>query len=565
MSARLPVVLMWHMHQPQYKDALTGQYTLPWTYLHAIKDYTDMAAHLEANPAARAVVNFTPVLLEQVEEIARRIAEHLKLGTALPDPVLALLGPEAVPTDPAQRLSLLRACLRAQRQHLIERFGPYLELASLAETLGTPERIGYASDQFIHDLAVWYHLAWLGETVRRTNPLVAALTDRGRDFTPGQRRDLLSLIGELMGQVVPRYRALAERGTVELSVTPYGHPIIPLMIDFKSAREALPTLPLPQHAAYPGGAARAAWHIEEAVRVFTRAFGSAPAGCWPAEGAVSTATLEMLASVGHFRWAASSSGVLRGSLALADAQVAADPAAYNRPYRIPGTDMDCFFRDDSLSDLIGFTYATWHGDDAVGNFVSDLAALAQHYADGSGHAVLVALDGENAWEHYPFNGYYFLKALYAQLASHPQLELMTLSQCLGRGFRPAPLSRVLAGSWVNGTLATWMGDAAKNRAWDLLCDAKEAYDRVMQNMTDAALRAQAGRQLALCESSDWFWWFGDYNPADAVAQFDQLFRRQLVTLYRRLNLTPPAELALPISTGSGTPEHGGVMRRASAG
>jgi len=565
MSARLPVVLMWHMHQPQYKDALTGQYTLPWTYLHAIKDYTDMAAHLEANPAARAVVNFTPVLLEQVEEIARRIAEHLKLGTALPDPVLALLGPEAVPTDPAQRLSLLRACLRAQRQHLIERFGPYLELASLAETLGTPERIGYASDQFIHDLAVWYHLAWLGETVRRTNPLVAALTDRGRDFTPGQRRDLLSLIGELMGQVVPRYRALAERGTVELSVTPYGHPIIPLMIDFKSAREALPTLPLPQHAAYPGGAARAAWQIEEAVRVFTRAFGSAPAGCWPAEGAVSTATLEMLASVGHFRWAASSSGVLRGSLALADAQVAADPAAYNRPYRIPGTDMDCFFRDDSLSDLIGFTYATWHGDDAVGNFVSDLAALAQHYADGSGHAVLVALDGENAWEHYPFNGYYFLKALYAQLASHPQLELMTLSQCLGRGFRPAPLSRVLAGSWVNGTLATWMGDAAKNRAWDLLCDAKEAYDRVMQNMTDAALRAQAGRQLALCESSDWFWWFGDYNPADAVAQFDQLFRRQLVTLYRRLNLTPPAELALPISTGSGTPEHGGVMRRASAG
>ena len=143
---------------------------LPWTYLHAIKDYTDMAAHLEANPAARAVVNFTPVLIEQIEEIARRIGEHLKQGTPLPDPVLALLGPEAVPADPAQRLSLLRACLRAQRQHLIERFGPYLELATIAETSGTPERIAYASDQFIHDLAVWYHLAWLGETVRRTEP-----------------------------------------------------------------------------------------------------------------------------------------------------------------------------------------------------------------------------------------------------------------------------------------------------------------------------------------------------------------------------------------------------------
>src|SRR5262249_33649646 len=194
--------------QPQYRDALTGQYVLPWTYLHAIKDYTDMAAHLEAQPSARAVVNFTPVLIEQLEELARRIAEHLATGTALPDPVLSLLGPEAVPVDPAQRLALLRACLRGHRQHMIERFGPFLELATIAETLGTTERIAYASDQFIHALAVWYHLAWLGETVRRAHPLVAQLTARGREFTAGQRRDLLSLLGELIGQVIPRYRAL---------------------------------------------------------------------------------------------------------------------------------------------------------------------------------------------------------------------------------------------------------------------------------------------------------------------------------------------------------------------
>ena len=560
---RLPVILLWHMHQPQYRDALTGQYTLPWTYLHAIKDYTDMAAHLESNPAARAVVNFTPLLIEQLEEIARRIAEHLKAGTPLPDPVLALLGPEAVPSAPAERLALLRACLRGHRQHMIERFGPYLELATIAETLGTPERIAYASDQFIQDLAVWHHLAWLGETVRRSDPLVARLTARGREFTPGQRRDLLTLIGELVAQVVPRYRALAAGGRIELSVTPYGHPIIPLLLDFESARDAVPGMPLPKHAAYAGGAARARWHIEEAVRVHTRAFGSPPAGCWPAEGAISAATLELLGATGGFRWAASSSAVLRGSLALTDPQAAADPLAYNRPYRLAGTGLSCFFRDDSLSDLIGFTYATWHGDDAAHNLVNELSALAQRYDGSSNHALLIALDGENAWEHYPFNGYYFLRALYALLADHPRFELTTLSECLARGIQPAPLPRVLAGSWVHGTLATWMGDAAKNRAWDLLCDAKDAYDRVMLNMTDPAQRAQCGRQLALCESSDWFWWFGDYNPAEAVMQFDRLYRRQLVTLYRRLNLAPPGELALPISAGGGMAEHGGVMRRAS--
>jgi alpha-amylase/alpha-mannosidase (GH57 family) len=562
---RLPVILLWHMHQPQYRDALTGQYALPWTYLHAVKDYTDMAAHLEANPAARAVVNFTPLLIEQLEEIAARVAGHLEHGTPLPDPMLALLGPDPVPTEPGERLGLLRGCLRAQRKQMIERFGPYLELATIAETLGTPERIAYASDQFIHDLAVWYHLAWLGETVRRTDPLVARLTERGRDFSAAQRRELLSLIGTLVGQVLPRYRKLAEGSQCELSVTPYGHPIIPLLLDFRCARDAVPATPLPTHAVYPGGAERAAWHIEEALRVFGRVFGHRPAGCWPAEGAISSGTLELLARAG-FRWAASSAAVLRGSLELTDRQAAQDPLAYSRPYRIQGTAIDCFFRDDMLSDLIGFTYATWHGDDAVANLVNELTQLASRYSQAGGnHAVLIALDGENAWEHYPFNGFYFLRALYERLARHPQLELTTLSDCLSRGIQPVPLPRLMAGSWVHGTLATWMGDASKNRAWDLLCDAKEAYDRAIRELDDRERRAAACHQLALCESSDWFWWFGDYNPADAVSQFDRLYRRQLLVLYRQLNLAPPAELALPISEGHGAPEHGGVMRRATAG
>src|SRR3979490_2829987 len=293
------------MHQPQYKDALTGQYALPWTYLHAIKDYTDMAAHLEGNPAARAVVNFTPLLIEQLEEIARRVAEHLENGSPPPAPALALLGPCPAPSpaEPAGRLGLLHTCLRAQRKQMIERFGPYLELATIAETLATQERIAYASNQLIHDLAVWYHLAWLGETVRRADPVATALTTQGRGFTEAQRRQLLTLVAEQVSAVVPRYRRLAERGQCELSVTPYGHPIIPLLLDFQTAREAVPAMPLPQHASYAGGAERAMWHVEEGMRVFMRAFGVRPAGCWPSEGAISRGTLELLARSG-FKWGA---------------------------------------------------------------------------------------------------------------------------------------------------------------------------------------------------------------------------------------------------------------------
>ena len=369
-----------------------------------------------------------------------------------------------------------------------------------------------------------------------------------------------------MGSVIPRFRRLREQGRCELSVTPYSHPILPLLLDFQAAREATPDAPLPEHPRYPGGSERAAWQLAEAVRVFTRCFGVAPVGCWPSEGAVSSAALALIEASG-FRWAASSGNVLRASLAASGA-APSDPDALYRPYQLPGARLQCFFRDDRLSDLIGFTYATWHGDDAASNLVHELEQLAQE--GRSARAVLIALDGENAWEYYPFNGYYFLSSLYKALSNHPALELTTLSECIARGLETHPLERVVAGSWVHGTLGTWMGDPAKNAAWDLLCDAKIAFDQALggqmppQEAREAAVRVATERQLALCESSDWFWWFGDYNPPEAVRQFDELYRRQLGNLYRLLDRSVPERLSRPVATGSGTMEHGGVMRRAFA-
>jgi alpha-amylase/alpha-mannosidase (GH57 family) len=550
------------MHQPQYRDALTGQDVLPWTYLHAIKDYTDMAAHLEENPAARAVVNFTPVLLDQLDELSRRVRQHLLEGAPLQDPILGLLGPDPVPADPAVRLGLLKSCMRAHRQNLIERFAPFLALVTHAEQCATLERIGWASDALIHDLAVWFHLAWMGETVRRTDPRVAALSSQSCGFTLSQRRELLELIGELLAGIIPRYRRLQQSGQCELSVTPYSHPILPLLFDFKAARDSEPDAPLPRHQSYPGGATRAQWHVAESIRRYEEYFGVRPRGCWPAEGAINEPTLRLLDAHG-FKWAASGATVLRASLGVSNLDPNATQA-YNRAYQLPGTTLNCFFREEGLSDLIGFTYSSWHGDDAANNLVHDLVQMAQGKNTAAPtHAVLIALDGENAWEYYPFNGYWFLKAMYAGLAAHPQLELMTLSQCLERGIQPVPLQRVQAGSWVHGTLATWIGDAAKNLAWDLLCDAKVVFDEVLAaGALDAATRTAVTHQLALCESSDWFWWLGDYNPAEAVSQFDQLYRRQLQNLYQLLGRAAPDALSRPLSVGSGTMDNGGVMRRA---
>ena len=562
-SGRFPVVLLWHMHQPQYRDALSGVSILPWTYLHAIKDYVDMAAHLEANPGARAVVNFTPVLIEQLEDLSRRVQQHLLHGADLPDPVLASLGPAGLPADPAGRLGLLQALLRANRVNLIERYPDYRRLADLAAALGTPETIGYANDQYLRDLAVWFHVAWLGETVKREDARVARLIGRGRAFEPEDCRNLLELIGELLGGVLPRYRRLMERGQVELSASPYGHPILPLLIDFRSARESSPDAPLPREPAYPGGADRAGWHLEESGAVFTRVFGSPAQGCWPSEGAISAPALALIEQHG-VRWAATSESVLRGCLEERGELVAAtEESPVTRLYRQPGHELTLLFRHDELSDLIGFTYSKWHGDDAVRHFVEQLEHLARREnADGT-RLVLIALDGENAWEYYPFNGFYFLQGLYRALADHPLLELTTPSEFLKRTPAASALPRVVAGSWVHGTLSTWIGDPDKNRGWDLLVEAKQACDRVLAAGTvTPEHRRQIEHQLALCESSDWFWWFGDYNPYEAVRDFDALFRHQLTCLYQLLLLPVPANLSQTISVGRGIPEAGGVMRRA---
>src|SRR5690606_37894659 len=258
-------------------------------------------------------------------------------------------------------------------------------------------------------------------------------------------------------------------------------------------------------------------------------------------------------------WTASSEAVLANSLrALGRAAEGKGQFLY-RPYETHG--LMLLFRDDRLSDLIGFEYANWHGKDASSHFIGQLEAIAREASSAEPPLVGVMLDGENAWEYYPYNGFFFLQDLYAALESHASIRTRLPSQCLER--KREPLPHIVAGSWVYGNLSTWIGSPDKNRAWDLLCAAKRSFDLVSgSGRLSADELAQAERQLAVCEASDWFWWFGDYNPPHAVARFDRLFRRNLTALYLRLKLDPPAELAHPISHGSGDPEAGGTMRRA---
>ena len=560
---RLQVVFCWHMHQPYYKGPEESDYLLPWVYLHGLKDYADMVAHLEHAPDAKVVVNFAPVLLEQIDDYSDQIEAWLKRGKLIRDPLLAALAGPGLPVDVHSRRELISACLRANEQRLIGRFKHFSELADLAKhALDNEAMIGYLNDQCLVDLLVWYHLAWVGECMRLNDIRVRSLQAKGHGFNSDDRRRMMEMIWEVLNGLPGRYAELAEKGQVELSVTPYAHPIIPLMIDIDAAKEALPSIHMPELEHYPGGESRARWHVRKGLEVFEKHFGFRPKGCWPSEGGVSEATLKMLEEEG-FDWAATGQQVLSNSLMAGGGDSPLPDNWVHSAYHVQEGHLNMFFRDDGLSDLIGFTYGEWHADDAVGDLVNHLVNIADACEGNSDAVVSIIMDGENAWEYYPYNGSYFLSAMYERLSNHPRLRLTTFSEVLQRQKALSPrLSKLVAGSWVYGTFTTWIGDKDKNRAWDMLGEAKKIYDNALanKNFTEEQLR-ELEKQLAICEGSDWFWWFGDYNPGATVSDFEQLFRSQLSHLFELLDEPKPDYLSKVFAVGSGSPTQGGVMKK----
>ncbi|SKA75772.1 Alpha-amylase/alpha-mannosidase, GH57 family [Thiothrix eikelboomii] len=568
---KLNVVLCWHMHQPWYRNGLEGEYRLPWVYLHAIKDYSDMAMHLERHPEMRAVVNFAPVLLEQLDDYAQQLQALLQTGRPTKDPLLNLLaGITAIPADEAGRSIILQDCQRAHAPRMIQ---PWTAFQSLLDMVGAAEAAGakhpkykhpllYLGDQYFLDVITWYHLAWLGQSLRQ-QAAVQALITKAQLFNQLDRYQLLEVIANCLSELIPRYRALAERDQVELSMTPYMHPIIPLLQDFSNMKCALPSSPSPQAEFYPEGRERARWHMQRGLECFEKYFGRRPQGVWLSEGGISASAVALLDEFG-IRWTASGEGVWRNSSHLSGYYGEAIDSKRDlfKPHRLPDSEVRMHFRDDGLSDLIGFKYSNWNANDAVKDFIQHLENTAQFLdTEASQHTLAIILDGENAWEYYPNNAVDFLDQLYAELNQSALLK----TACFADLYDSVPskdLAKLCAGSWVYGSFSTWIGSEDKNRGWDYLVAAKHAYDQaITAKRLSSEQEYQATQQLAICEGSDWFWWFGDYNPSESVRDFERLFRLQLKQLYHLLSLEPPTHLDIPLSQGGQGADNAGTMRR----
>lgn len=518
MSNHLNVAFIWHMHQPWYQDPATGTLTLPWVRLHAAKDYVDMVALVEEFPAVHQTFNLSPCLLEQVAWY----------GQGHRDAWESLAGQPADSLNETDAAVLARQCTFAHPQRMVLPHPPY---ALLVDKVRRGQRLRAGE---LRDLTVWFHLVWTDPRWRRTDPVLTALVEKGRAFTESEKADVLARHRALLDRMVPAYRAAQDLGHVELTASPYAHPILPLLIDSAVARAATPDLPLPDDRfASPEDMDD---HLRRAVELFGRTFGRPPQGLWPSEGAVSEAIVPAVAGAG-FRWMATDEALLWKSWDGSAAR-----AALYRPYRVSagGASLAVVFRDRILSDLIGFSYASQPAAAAADDFLRRLRVVRDEAA-GETPLVTVILDGENAWEHYPGDGEEFLRRVYDGVSRDPSLSGVTVSEHLAAHPPTADLPRLAPGSWIRGDFTTWIGDPEKNAAWERLTRARAAYAAAASHPR----AAEARRALRMAEGSDWFWWYGPEHHSAHDEEFDRLFRQQLVQVYTTLGLAVPPALRAP--------------------
>ena len=507
---------LWHMHQPFYKDLWTGQYKLPWTRLHALKDYAGMVRVLKEFPSVRQTFNLVPSMVAQIAEYAA--------GTAS-DPFFECATIPADSLTEAQRTFMLRYFFQANVDKIIRRYPRYLELYE--------RRYERMSVQDLRDLQVLSQLAWFDEDVLARDEELQGLIRKGRDFSLPDQDLMIRKQGESLGAVLPVYREFAARGQIEISTTPFYHPILPLLCDSEIAAVSHPGVKLPNRFQYPQDALV---QLERAQSYMRDMLGVTPVGLWPSEGSVSDEALAMAAGCG-FKWAASDNGVLSRTLGQA---AGCDETNQAYVWRQKEREINLLFRDHYLSDLIGFEYSRMGAEEAAEHF---LGRIRENTGDRD-VLVPIILDGENAWEWYEANGRPFLRALYQRISDDPRLEAGTVSEALAR-YEIRPLDHVVPGSWINANFDIWIGAEEDNRAWDLLLDARRAYEKYALETMEVA-RLLAYEELLIAEGSDWNWWYGPEHGSDNRPEFDELYRDHLSNVYRALGLDPPTALSYPI-------------------
>jgi alpha-amylase/alpha-mannosidase (GH57 family) len=542
------VVFLWHMHQPYYVNPTTRTAVMPWVRLHAVKGYLDMVSLLSDFPKVRVNLNMTPVLLLQLRELAEgRVRDQWMEWARKP----------ASELEEDERLAILENFFKIHHENLVRPFPRYWELLNKRGVHFDREEIQrgmrYWSAQDFLDLQTWFNLAWCGYTAERLYPELGALKRKGRLFSEGEKLRVLEVHTEIVRKIVPLYREAEERGQVEITTTPFFHPILPLVYDSALAERCLPGRQFPNRFHWPEDAEA---QLRLAVGQHTELFGRAPRGLWPSEGSVAPELVPLLEKVG-LRYFCSDEENLFRSLAQDPGTHGTHPdhlemfQAWNVEHA--GARVAAFFREKPLSDFIGFMAAKNEATESANHLLNHLRAIERVLPNRRGVIPLI-LDGENAWETFADGGEGFLRALYAGLSEDPNLESLTMERSLELEPPQKTVRSLHTGSWISSNFDIWIGEPEENQAWDLLGSTRDFLQKQIEGgQLSEEQRESALREIYAAEGSDWFWWYGPDFSTENDALFDDLFRQHLKNVYSICGSLPPSILEEPITTVRGVP------------
>lgn len=527
----LAVGFLWHMHQPYYKDPVSETYLMPWVRLHSIRGYYDMIALLEDYPGIQCTFNLVPSLLAQ-------IMDYTDNDIVDTDYYLSQKMPADLSID--EKKQILSRFFMCNRQTMITPFPRYSDLFEKRGTMKDPKDLDSAvkkfSNQDILDLQVLFNLTWTGFMARKDEG-IKDLINKGRSYNESDKRYLLKFHIDIMKKLIPLYKKTLDAGQIEITVSPFYHPIGPLLMNVGYALRSLDT-PLPNEVfSHPEDLKE---QICRGVSFHGNLFGVKPKGMWPSEGSVCPEMIEILADAG-IEWTASDEDIL-----FASTRKPRTGSRLYKPYRVAygSSEVSMFFRDKPLSDNIGFVYAKNPPKQAAENFIHHLENI--HKGSRSYKFkpfVSIILDGENPWEAYADSGEQFLRTLYENLESKPGMATSLFSSYLKENPPREKIANLYSGSWINHNFAIWIGHEEDRKAWEYLARTRKYVES--KGFTANSL---AWEEIYIAEGSDWFWWYGDEFASDNDEQFDRLFRLHLANCYKVHNESPPAELSKSIIT-----------------
>jgi alpha-amylase/alpha-mannosidase (GH57 family) len=532
---KLAVAILWHQHQPFYKNS-SGFYQMPWVRFHGTKDYLDMVSVMGEFPNIKQMINLVPSLLHQISDYAEGAKDNIWVLTEIPADELT----------PDNKKKILSHFFMANLANMIKPFNRYYDLYVKSKihlkNASLDTKINAFTVEEYRDLQVWYNLTWIGMESRKRPP-IDKLFKKGKYFTEADKQILFEESRKILAEIIPFHQKMWDKGQLELTTTPYYHPILPLLCDNKIGQVSSPGITLPsKHFTFPEDAET---QIVKGLKYFEKLFGRKPKGMWPSEGSVSNQVMEIIARQG-IDWVATDEGILANSLRGNFSQ-----AKIYQPYllNMGKIHVNMLFRDHYLSDAIGFVYTNWPAERSVDDFMSRLRAnrelLAQKYGEDNldKYVIPIILDGENCWEYYEGDGKPFLRQLFAALSDDPLVETVTFSEMLQRNNQKEQLNSLHPGSWINSNFNIWIGAEEDNRAWDILYHVRDfLITEEKKGLYNEEVIKNAWEQIYIAEGSDWNWWYGDEHSSENDMEFDQLYREHLVEVYRLLNHDIPTFL-----------------------